>query len=35
LVVSGEVIGTKLGSLRTQPAAVAPPATTTTPPQPR
>ncbi|MCU1311516.1 MAG: OmpA/MotB domain protein [Candidatus Angelobacter sp.] len=36
LVVSGEVIGTKLGSLRTQPAAVAPPATTPPPPpQPR
>jgi outer membrane protein OmpA-like peptidoglycan-associated protein len=38
LVVSGEVIGTKLGSLRTQPAPVAAPPTappTTPPPQPR
>ncbi|MCU1307839.1 MAG: OmpA/MotB domain protein, partial [Acidobacteriaceae bacterium] len=34
LVVSGEVIGTKLGSLRTQPAPVNQPATTPPPPPP-
>jgi len=35
LVVSGEVIGTKIGSMRTQPAAPTPASTQPPPPQPR